>query len=100
MSPTFTSVKSWRCPIVRLYCFLRLNLKTSTFFPRPLPTMVPFTVACPGPAGHQFALFLEYRPQGQLDFGADFAVQLFHADYVARGYPVLFSASLNDCVHG
>ena len=31
MSPTFTSVKDWRCPMVFLYCFLRLNLKTMIF---------------------------------------------------------------------
>ena len=51
-------------------------------------------------AGHQLALFLEHRPQGQFDFGADFAFQLLHAEYVARGNPVLFSAGLNDRVHG
>jgi hypothetical protein len=46
------------------------------------------------------ALFPEYRAQGQIDFGTDFAFQFFHPDDVARGDPVLFSAGLNDCVHG
>src|SRR5580700_2362758 len=50
-------------------------------------------------AGEQ-TFFLEYGPQRQIDFGADLAFQLLHADYVARGNPVLFSAGLNDCMHG
>ncbi len=29
--------------LVRLYCFLRLNLKTRIFLPRSLPAMVAFT---------------------------------------------------------
>src|ERR1035441_5717801 len=51
-------------------------------------------------AGDQLALFPKHRPQGQVDFGADFAFQLLHPDYVAGGNPVLFSAGLNDCMHG
>src|SRR5450631_2348041 len=50
--------------------------------------------------GDQLALFLEDRPQTQIDFGADFAFQFLDADYVARGNPILFSAGLNDCMHG
>src|SRR5579884_2118406 len=36
--------------MVRLYCFLRLNLNTSTLSPRPCPTIVPFTFADPRPS--------------------------------------------------
>src|SRR5579859_21361 len=38
--------------MVRLYCFLRLNLKTSTFLPRSLPVIVPVILcsAVSGPA--------------------------------------------------
>src|SRR5579883_907044 len=32
--------------MVRLYCFLRLNLNTSVFSPRPCATIVPLTRAC------------------------------------------------------
>src|ERR1041385_6686974 len=31
-----TWVKLWRCPMVFLYCFFRLNLKTMILSPRPL----------------------------------------------------------------
>ena len=55
--------------MVRLYCFLRLNLKTSTFLARSLP-------------------------------GADIARQLGHTDHIARCNPKLFSAGLNNGMHG
>src|SRR5512142_2561696 len=45
ISFTCTRVKFWRCPMVRLYCFLRLNLKTMVLSPRPWAVMVPFTRA-------------------------------------------------------
>ena len=31
ISFTFTRVKFWRCPMVRLYCFLRLELEDDDF---------------------------------------------------------------------
>src|SRR5436305_13127658 len=51
------------------------------------------------PAGGQFAAFFERSFYGQFDFRAHLAGQLFHADEIARGNPVLFSASFNDRVH-
>ena len=81
--------------MVFLYCFLRLNLKTSTFAPRPLPRMVAFDRS----ALYQFAFVLEGGLDGQFDLGAHVAGQLFHAQHIAWRYPVLFSAGLNNCVH-
>src|SRR5579862_4365042 len=51
------------------------------------------------PFGEHFAIF-EYRKKiRKLDVRANVERQFFHADYIAGRYPVLFSASLNDCVH-
>ena len=42
----------------------------------------------------------DHQHVGELDFGADLSVQLFDANLVAFGNPILFSACLNDRVHG
>src|SRR6185312_5207584 len=56
ISFTVTRVKFCRCPIVLLYCFFRLNLKTITLSPRPCAWIVPFTLALvrSGPATSSF----------------------------------------------
>ena len=50
-------------------------------------------------AGNQFAAIVESCLDGKLDFGADVAGQFFHADDIAWGYPVLFSAGFDNRVH-
>ena len=42
------SVKFCRCPCSFLYCFFRLRWKTSTFWPRPWPTISAVTLALDG----------------------------------------------------
>ena len=39
-------------------------------------------------AGDELAFFAEDCAEGQLDFGADFALQLFDPDYIAGGNPI------------
>src|SRR5579883_1749448 len=56
--------------------------------------------ALDGGAGNHFAAILESRLNRQFDFRADVAGQLFHADHIARGNPVLLSAKIDNCVHG
>src|ERR1035437_3143359 len=50
-------------------------------------------------AGNQFAAFFERCLDGKLDFRADVAGQFFDADHITGGYPILFSACLDNRVH-
>src|SRR5579883_2004556 len=50
-------------------------------------------------SGNHLSAVLEGGLHGQLDFRADVAGQLFHADHVARSDAVLFSAGFNNRVH-
>ena len=81
--------------MVRLYCFLRLNLKT-----RILAAAVGADDGARDfAAGNQFAAFFERCLNGKLDFGADVAGQFFDADHITGCYPILFSACFDDRVH-
>src|SRR5881227_464968 len=50
-------------------------------------------------AGNHLAALLERSLDGEFDFGARLEGQLFDADSVARGNPVLLSAEIDDRVH-
>src|SRR5215469_2303150 len=64
-------------------------------------------LAAPGAANSSFhscarkdlAAISEGGLGGQLDLGAWLTGNLLHADDIARGHPVLFSACFNNCVH-
>jgi hypothetical protein len=98
ISFTRNSVKCWRCPLV---LFLALELENENL----LRAVVrrdggDHLGVCQLRFGKRFAVFEHREHIGKLQRRAYIERQLFDADHVAGGHPVLFPACLNDCVHG
>src|SRR5581483_5743835 len=79
-----------------LVLLLALELEDDDFIAPPVADDRAFH----GRAGNQFAALAESGLGAELDFGPDVAFNLFDADDIARGHPVLFSACFNNRVHG
>ena len=86
--------------MVRLYCFLRLNLKTRILSPRPCAVMVPRTRAAFTASPYRKASVVRHSQHAvEFHLRADIAGERIHFNRLARRDAILFPAGFNHCVH-